>query len=297
MASAPTSSSSVRVLVYGGAGALGRAVVTSYKSYGASIDSVDFAANEEATNNFIVDSKFEESLVKVVKQLEIESAKTGGMKMHHIFFLVVGLINIVHFLYFLPFLKGFYQKIHMANKPSHMNVMVGALYDAIVCAAGGWAGGSLTGETHELLASIDKMYSMNLQSALATAHLAAKFLKTNGLVVLTGANAARNGTSGMIGYGLAKSATHQLAQSLHQQFSSAKTGSAVVSILPVTLDTPSNRSAMPNGNFTTWTPLTEVSGNIVSWTSQPQMRPASGSMLLVETKDSVTAWTPVHTEY
>lgn len=175
--------------------------------------------------------------------------------------------------------------------------MIGGVYDVVVCAAGGWAGGSLKGDTHDLLASVDKMYAMNLQSALATAHIAAKFLKAGGLVVLTGANAARAGTAGMIGYGVSKSATHQLAQSLQAEFTSAKSGSAVITILPITLDTPSNRSAMPTSDFTTWTPVAEVAGNFVAWTSQPHLRPASGSMLLVETKANVTSWTPVHTEY
>ena len=175
--------------------------------------------------------------------------------------------------------------------------IIGGVYDVVVCAAGGWAGGSLKGDTHDLLASVDKMYSMNMQSALATAHIAAKFLKAGGLVVFTGANAARAGTAGMIGYGLSKSATHQLAQSLHSDFASAKSGSAVVTILPITLDTPSNRAGMPNADFTTWTPVAEVAGNLVAWTSQPHLRPTSGAMLLVETKASVTSWSPVHTEY
>jgi dihydropteridine reductase len=250
MAAATLSASSMRALVYGGSGALGKAVVSAFKQFGVSVDSVDFSANSEATNNWIVDGKFEESLTKVVQAIEAESAKVGG-----------------------------------------------AVYDVIVCAAGGWAGGDLKGNTHDLLASVEKMYAMNLQSALATSHIAAKFLKAGGLVVLTGANAARSGTSGMIGYGLSKSATHQLAQSLQATFTSDKSGSAVVSILPVTLDTPSNRSAMPNANFSTWTPLADVAGNIVSWASQPNTRPTPGAMLSVETKDNITSWTPVHTEY
>lgn len=172
---------------------------------------------------------------------------------------------------------------------------IGKLFDVVMCAAGGWAGGKLTGETHELLASIDKMYAMNLQTAIASAHIAAKFLKAGGLVVLTGANAARSATSGMIAYGISKSATHQLAQSLNQELNSDSASGTVVTILPITLDTPTNRESMPDGKFSSWTPTSEVGDKIVSWATSE--RPTSGSMIVVETKDNKTVWTPEKTEY
>lgn len=153
----------------------------------------------------------------------------------------------------------------------------------------------MTGETSELLGSVEKMYQMNLQTALASAHIAAKFLKQGGLVVFTGANAARSATSGMIGYGITKAATHQLAQSLNQQLNSKTADSTVVSILPITLDTPANRQSMPDGKFSTWTPVAEIGDKLVSWATSE--RPTSGSLIVVETKDSKTTWTPEKTEY
>jgi len=79
MSSSSSASSHLRVLVYGGSGALGRSIVSAFKSFGASVDSVDFSVNPEASHNLIVDSKFEESLVKVVKEIESEHAKSGGV--------------------------------------------------------------------------------------------------------------------------------------------------------------------------------------------------------------------------
>lgn len=58
----------------------------------------------------------------------------------------------------------------------------------------------------------------------------------------------------MIGYGLAKAAVHQLTKSLAQEKSGLPDDSLVVSILPITLDTPMNRKWMPNADFSTWTP-------------------------------------------
>ncbi|KFV13047.1 Dihydropteridine reductase, partial [Tauraco erythrolophus] len=60
---------------------------------------------------------------------------------------------------------------------------------------------------------------------------------------------------GMIGYGMAKGAVHQLCQSLAGAKSGLPSGSAAVAILPVTLDTPANRKSMPDADFSSWTPL------------------------------------------
>ncbi|KFQ82915.1 Dihydropteridine reductase, partial [Phaethon lepturus] len=60
---------------------------------------------------------------------------------------------------------------------------------------------------------------------------------------------------GMIGYGMAKGAVHQLCQSLAGASSGLPSGSAAVAILPVTLDTPANRKSMPDADFSSWTPL------------------------------------------
>lgn len=78
MASNTSGTSSQRVFVYGGAGSLGKAVVTSFKAAGASVESVDFADNPDANVNHIVNKDFEASLTKVVKTLESETAKSGG---------------------------------------------------------------------------------------------------------------------------------------------------------------------------------------------------------------------------
>mmetsp|Transcript_33565 Transcript_33565/g.75890 ORF Transcript_33565/g.75890 Transcript_33565/m.75890 type:complete len:149 (+) Transcript_33565:39-485(+) len=61
-------------------------------------------------------------------------------------------------------------------------------FDTIVCTAGAFSGGSLA--TSAGLESVDRMWQANVKSAVATAHLATKFLSPGGLVVFTGAGAA-----------------------------------------------------------------------------------------------------------
>lgn len=99
------------------------------------------------------------------------------------------------------------------------------------------------------------MWRQSVWSSLISASIAAQHLKEGGVLTLTGAKAALEGTPGMIGYGLAKSAVHHLTKSLAGDKSGLPTDSVVVSILPITLDTPMNRKWMPKADFTTWTPL------------------------------------------
>lgn len=62
----------------------------------------------------------------------------------------------------------------------------------------------------------------------------------------------------MIGYGMTKAAVHQMTASLATKGAKLPARSSVLAILPVTLDTPINRQAMPQADFGTWTPLTYV---------------------------------------
>jgi len=59
----------------------------------------------------------------------------------------------------------------------------------------------------------------------------------------------------MIGYGMAKAAVHQLCKSLAAADGGLPKESSVLTILPVTLDTPMNRKWMPKADHSTWTSL------------------------------------------
>lgn len=156
--------------------------------------------------------------------------------------------------------------------------------DAVICVAGGWAGGNAT---KDLAKNSDLMWKQSVWSSAISATVGANHLKTGGLLALTGANPALAGTPGMIGYGMAKAAVHQLTKSLAGKDSGLPEQSLVVSILPVTLDTPMNRKWMPNADFGTWTPLEFVAELFHKWTKNDG-RPANGSLVKLITKDSKT---------
>ncbi|XP_013783784.1 dihydropteridine reductase-like [Limulus polyphemus] len=164
-------------------------------------------------------------------------------------------------------------------------MLSGEKLDAIICVAGGWAGGNAASK--DLVKNADLMWKQSVWTSVISAGLAAKHLKEGGLLSLTGAKPALSGTPGMMGYGLAKAAVHQFVHSLAERKSGLPNNALAVAILPVTLDTPMNRKFMPNADHTTWTSLDFVSELLFKWANS-QERPANGSLVQLITKDGQT---------
>ncbi|OXU31665.1 hypothetical protein TSAR_000706 [Trichomalopsis sarcophagae] len=161
--------------------------------------------------------------------------------------------------------------------------------DGVICVAGGWAGGNAANK--DFVKNSDLMWKQSVWSSVIAAKIASEHLKDGGFLSLTGAKAALDGTPGMIGYGMAKAAVHQLTKSLATEGSGLPADSLVASILPITLDTPMNRKWMPKADTTTWTPLEFISELFWKW-SQKQERPVNGSLLQLVTKDNKTEVIP-----
>jgi len=158
----------------------------------------------------------------------------------------------------------------------------------VIHVAGGWIGGSAA--SLNLVSTLNRLFHQNLESAFAASHIALKSpLKKDGFLVLTGAQAGLGPTPGMVAYGVTKAATHHLVASLASTDNKVFTdlGVGVVGVLPITLDTPSNRQAMPGANFDEWTPTDELADKIVEW-AQQKNRPSSGSLVVVKTTKKST---------
>jgi dihydropteridine reductase len=151
---------------------------------------------------------------------------------------------------------------------------------AVIHVAGGWCGGGVSDAG--FLESVDRMWRFNVQSAALAAHMAGVFMVPSllpptvqaevsssdnggkgggGLVVLTGAAAALDPSActGMVGYGVSKSATHFLVQTLAVDKGLREGGVTALSMLPSTIDTPANRMVMPDADFGTWTKVSRLS--------------------------------------
>jgi dihydropteridine reductase len=165
-------------------------------------------------------------------------------------------------------------------------------YDAIYCVAGGWIGGNVS-QSDSFLTSVTRMTQMNLTGAALAAAIAGTSLQPNGLLVLTSAKASLGPTPGMIAYGMTKAATNHLLSSLSSPGSGLPATATIIAILPETLDTESNRKAMPDANHGNWTPLADVASKLVSWMAPGVDRPQSGSLITVITRNGKTVFAPV----
>ncbi|KAF9955042.1 hypothetical protein BGZ70_010379 [Mortierella alpina] len=223
------------IVVYGGSGALGRAIVAFFVKKQWAVTCVDFSANHEATTNILLE--------------KTDSLEEQGKR-------VVGAIS--------------------------------GQVDAIVCVAGGWAGGNAA--SADLFANSELMWKQSVHSSLVAAHLASKSLKAGGLLTLTGAFPAQKVTPLMKGYRMAKAAVHQLVASLAGPDSGIPADAKVNAILPVTLDTPMNRSGMPNADFSSWTPCSEVAETLYGWATNA-IPVTSGKLVEIVTKDGKTTYT------
>jgi len=154
-----------------------------------------------------------------------------------------------------------------------------------MCVAGGWVGGSI--KDADIFNEVDLMFKLNVQTSLLTGHLATKFLNNQGLLVFTGAAVPfREPTPNMLAYGLSKTATHAIALNMSQGNDIPK-DSVVTSILPEVIDTPENRKAMPDADFSTWTTSRSIAGLLKMWADGVN-RPINGSYAILKNKNGMT---------
>eukprot|EP00128_Syssomonas_multiformis_P018752 Colp12_sorted_trinity150504_noHs@20350 len=228
------------VLVYGGKGALGSALVSHFKEHSWKVLSVDLFANENADVNIVLSPS---------DDLDTQSTKVNA-------------------------------EVGVALADTKL--------DAVLCVAGGWAGGNASNK--DFVKNTDLMVKQSINSSVVAAHIAAVHLKEGGLALFTGALAATGPTPFMLGYGLAKAAVHHLVTGLASPTGGLPKDSTALAILPVTLDTPMNRKFMADADFTTWTPLSAVAEKSFEWATNPASRPATGSLVKVTTAGGVTTF-------
>uniref|UniRef100_A0A0K0DDZ8 Dihydropteridine reductase n=1 Tax=Angiostrongylus cantonensis TaxID=6313 RepID=A0A0K0DDZ8_ANGCA len=226
-----------KVIVYGGRGALGSAIVEHFKNNNFVSFTIDLKSNDNADANVFVGNQDD----WVAQEERI--------------------------------LKG-------------VSSALDSPVDGIFCVAGGWAGGNTCAD--DFIKNANLMWQQSVWSSAIAAKIATKHLKPGGLLQLTGAYAATSATAGMIGYGMAKAAVHQLTASLAAKGSGLPPNSTVLALLPITLDTPMNRKWMPNADHSTWTPMPWIAEHLMEWTMDSTKRPASGSLLQLKTTGGTT---------
>jgi len=121
--------------------------------------------------------------------------------------------------------------------------------DGIVNVAGGFAWESVE---HGDIASWDRMYAMNVRTALLASQAALPHLlrQGRGRIVNIGAMAAARAQAGMGAYAAAKSGVARLTEAMAEEF--FERGITVNAVLPGIIDTPANRAAMPGADPGRW---------------------------------------------
>ncbi len=145
--------------------------------------------------------------------------------------------------------------VDLANPESLGQVVKSALdrfgsIDALVNTVGGWRGGKAAHETD--LADWDFLFGINLRTTLlcCRAVIPQMLRQGHGRIVNVASRDALAGGAGYSAYSASKSAVLRLTESMAAELKNSNIN--VNCIMPGTIDTPQNRKAIPNGDFSKW---------------------------------------------
>ena len=150
--------------------------------------------------------------------------------------------------------------------------------DGAIHLAGGFAGGQSVADTDD--ATLEKMLDMNYRSAFQVlrAVIPAMRRQGSGRIVAIGSRSAVE-PQGMLGaYSASKAALVSLIRTVARENSDRQITANVV--LPVTMDTPANRAAMPDADFSKWIQPSQIASLLVHLTSD-QGAAISGAVIPV----------------
>jgi len=136
--------------------------------------------------------------------------------------------------------------------------------EALVNAVGGYGGGKPLHETE--LELWDRMYRMNVRTAVALSRalLPAMLARQRGSIANIASRAALDLPAGLSAYASAKGAVLSLSEILQKEVGDRHV--RVNTIIPTTIDTPANRAAMPNADFSLWTAPAAIA-EVIYWLS------------------------------
>ena len=148
--------------------------------------------------------------------------------------------------------------------------------DIVVHTVGGFVGGTSVGETDE--ATLDRMLDLNLKSLFYILRAALpELLKTgDGRVIGVGSRAALEPGAGVGAYSASKAAMVSLMKTVAQEHKASGLRANVV--LPGTIDTPANRKAMANADFSKWV-RPQAIADLILWLAGDAGREVNGAAI------------------
>ncbi|HXX47790.1 MAG TPA: SDR family NAD(P)-dependent oxidoreductase [Myxococcota bacterium] len=150
--------------------------------------------------------------------------------------------------------------------------------EVLVNGVGGYGGGKSVSDTE--LELWDRMYRINVRTAaaLTRAVLPGMLARGKGSIVNISSRAALDLPAGLGAYAAAKAAVSAL--SFVAQKEVADRHVRVNTVIPTTIDTPANRAAMPNADFSQWTPPAKIA-EVIFWLSSDAGATVRGALVPV----------------
>jgi NAD(P)-dependent dehydrogenase (short-subunit alcohol dehydrogenase family) len=129
------------------------------------------------------------------------------------------------------------------------------------------------------VATWEKLYAMNLMTALTVSRAALTLLRASqGAIVNIGAAASAKAAAGMGAYAASKAAVSRLTEALAEELKD--TGVRVNAVLPSIIDTPANRAEMPDAAFDRWV-APEQLAQVIGFLLSPAAAAVTGALLPV----------------
>ncbi|MFT3696042.1 MAG: SDR family NAD(P)-dependent oxidoreductase [Kofleriaceae bacterium] len=135
--------------------------------------------------------------------------------------------------------------------------------------------------TETSLADFEKQFRMNTVTAFLACREAVRAIRKTGgggRIVNVAARPAVQPVGGMIAYASSKAAVASITQSLAAEVVQEKI--LVNAVLPSTIDTPANRKAMPNADFSKWVTPAEIA-NVIAFLASEDNAVTSGTLVPV----------------
>jgi NAD(P)-dependent dehydrogenase (short-subunit alcohol dehydrogenase family) len=145
--------------------------------------------------------------------------------------------------------------------------------DVVVNTVGGYRGGVPVPQM--TVDDWDDMLTLNARVAFIVSRAVVPLMQQvgEGKIVHVAGRAALLGSAGVAAYAAAKSAVVRLTESLAAEL--REHGINVNCVLPGTIDTPANRAAMPNADFSRWV-APEAVGEVILFLCSPAARALYG---------------------
>ena len=146
-------------------------------------------------------------------------------------------------------------------------------FDGLVNIAGGFTWETVLDGDVE---TWDRMWAMNLKTALNTCRAAIPHMSDGGSIINIGAAASARAAAGMGAYTASKSAVARLTEALAEEL--APQAIRVNAVLPTIIDTPANRKDMPDADFGAWVTAEELA-NIIRFLLGPESAGINGASI------------------